>query len=36
MMKNKITNWIKALFSRKYRDLGFEKNLNKRGIGVYY
>ena len=36
MMKNKITNWLKALVFRKYRDLGFEKSLNKRGIEVFY
>ena len=36
MMKNKITNWLKALVFGKYRDLGFEKELNKKGIGVYY
>ncbi len=36
MMKNKITNWFKSLFFRRYRDLGFERDLNKKGIGIYY
>ncbi len=35
-MKNKIRAYIKKLFNKQYMDIAVVKELNKKGIGVYF